>query len=374
MKIAFSATNPCHMYPLAREVAALGGLDCYYSGYPRRKLPGAAALPIRTHTWRTLLVYGSLRWVPVRFRPSNRTLFLWQDHGFDRWVARTMQPCDFLHAMPGQALETFRRARELGIHAVLNHATGPVREWVRIMEPEYRRVGLKLEEVCPFDAAYFAREDEEYGLSDYHCVASSVVRNQLVALGIDSERIWLTPYGADTALFHRRDRIDPPNFRIVFAGLAGLRKGVRTLLCALELVGKENWQVDLFGGDLPEVGHDLASYSGRTPLKLHGAISQEELAAVFRRSSVLVLPSLEEGFGLVVPQALNCGLPCIVSDRVGAKDLITHRQNGSVVPVENPEALAQELLWWSKNWHSVNEVWEWREPAKKLMEYSTNAR
>jgi glycosyltransferase involved in cell wall biosynthesis len=334
MTISFSATNPCHMFPMARAVAAHGSLGRYYSGYPAWKLAAPSAMRVRTHSLRTNVVYGLLRFAPERLRPSSRALFLWQDHGFDHWVGRHLDPCDFVHAMPGQALETFRAARRLGIQTVLNHATGPVREWVRIMEPEYARVGLRLTEVCPYDSAYFAREEEEYALADWHCAASSVVREQLLGLGIKAERIWQVPYGADESIFHR-DAVAPQEkgFRIVFAGQTGLRKGIRILLDALELTGREDWTVDFYGPVLGEAQRDLAAYRGRATLRFRGPVSQASLADAFRAGSVLVLPSLEEGFGLVVPQALACGLPAIVSDRVGARDLLRHRENGSVFPL-----------------------------------------
>ena len=233
--------------------------------------------------------------------------------------------------MPGQCLHTFKQAKTRGIRTVLNHATGPVREWVRVMEPEYARAGLRLTDVCPYDAAYFAREEKEYALADFHCAASTVVRDQLVGLGVTREKIWLVPYGADPAIFHRGENGPPRKFRIAFAGQVGLRKGLRTLLRALELAGRADWQMHFYGAVLGEAQHDLGSYRGATPLNFHGSVSQSALADAFRKSSVLVLPSLEEGFGLVVPQALNCGAPCIVSDRVGAQDLLRHHENGSIV-------------------------------------------
>ncbi len=127
-----------------------------------------------------------------------------------------------------------------------------------------------------------------------------------------------------------------------------MRKDIKTLLQAVELAG-QSWHVNFYGAVLGEAKQDLANYHGKAQLKFHGPVSQAALADAFRNAaSVLVLPSLEEGFGLVVPQALNCGVPCIVSDRVGAKDLIRHRENGSIFPVQNTEALLQELLWWEK--------------------------
>ncbi len=373
MKISFAATNPCHMWPTARAVAQHGALAHYYSGYPAWKLSDASPEILRAHSFRTNVVYGLLKYAPDWLRPSSRKLFLWQDHGFDRWTGRNLEPCDFIHAMPGQALHTFRAARKTGIRTVLNHATGPVREWVRIMQPEYDRIGLQLTDVCPYDAAYFAREDEEYALADFHCAASTVVRDQLIASGIAEEKVTVIPYGADTGprVFRRAENDAPPReFRILFAGQIGIRKGLRTLLEALTLCGKPEWRIDFVGAKLPESSQDLAAYRGPIPLEFHGTKSQEQLAAIMRASSVLVLPSLEEGFGLVVPQALNCGTPCIVSDRVGGKDLIRHGENGAIFPVGDSAALAQALRSFAENPRRTTDNHGWEDPARRLVEWS----
>ncbi len=376
MKLSFSATNPCHMWPLARAVAAEGALGHFYSGYPEWKL-AASGPHIRTHSLRTKIVYALLKYAPASLRPAPRTLFVWQDRGFDTAVARDLEECDFIHAMPGQALATFRAAKKRGIRTVLNHATGPVRNLVCIMRPEYERVGLRLEDECFYDAAYFAREDEEYELADYHCASSTVVRDQLVILGIPRERVWIVPYGADTTanVFKRRDNDEPPrDFRILFAGQICLRKGLKTLLDALTLVNRPDWRVDFVGSRSAEVARDFDAYCGATPLHFHGTMPQAELAERMRSSSVLVLPSLEEGFGLVVPQALNCGLPCIVSDNTGGKDCVRHRDNGSTFSTGSADALAAELTWWSEHPSRTNEHFTWTPGARTLIAESQEAR
>ena len=395
MKISLAATNPCHVYPFAVELAKVGALGAYYSGYPAWKLPGSDALPLRVHSLRTNVVYGLLKYAPERLRPSSRALFLWQDRGFDRWTGAHLEACDFIHGIPGQCLHIFRAAKKLGVRTVLNHATGPVRDWVKIMEPEYARAGLKLTDACPYDADYFRREDEEYALADFHCAASTVVRDQLIARGIEATRIWLVPYGADEAIFHRGLPLlrragqvagPPPDplaagaashgaqpFRIVFAGQVGLRKGLRTFLDALSLAARRDWCVEFFGAVLGEARADLDAYRGATPLTFHGAVSQQKLADGFRAGSVLVLPSLEEGFGLVVPQALSCGCPAIVSDRVGAKDLVRHRDNGSIFKTNDATALAAELIWWAENPRRTSDVLCWKMPAEILLSASRAA-
>lgn len=375
MKISLSATNPCHMWPFARAIAAEGALAHYYSGYPAWKLHGADAVSLRCHSFRTNVVYGLLKYAPAFLRPSSRSLFTWQDRGFDRRVGADLDGCDFIHAIPGQALHTFRAARKAGIRTVLNHATGPVRAWVEIMRPEYERIGMKLEDSCPYDEGYFARADEEYALADFHCAASTVVRDQLTALGIPRDRIWVAPYGADTGepVFTRSATPPSDGFRILFAGQVGLRKGLRTLLDALTLAARADWTIEFIGARLPESAHDLAAYKGATALTFTGNVSQRDLAARMRQSSVLVLPSLEEGFGLVVPQALNCGCPCIVSDRTGAKDIIRHRDNGSIVQASDAHALAAELAWWSANPGRTTDNFTWTPGARAIIAESVAA-
>ena len=66
---------------------------------------------------------------------------------------------------------------------------------------------------------------------------------------------------------------------------------------------------------------------------------------VLRGASVLVLPSVQDGFGLVVLEAMAAGLPVIVSDHVGAKDCVREGVDGFVVPVRDADAIAERLRW-----------------------------
>jgi glycosyltransferase involved in cell wall biosynthesis len=367
--LAFAATNPCHLYPLAQAASSLSRNVTFYSGYPKLRLSRPYPTHLHTHSARVLVTYGLLR-LPERFRPRSRTLFLWQDREFDRWVGEKLSKHDFVHAMPGQALETFRRAKELGIRTVLNHASGPSRNWIEIMREEYQRVGLTLDKATVYDESFLERESKEYELADLHCAASTIVKGQLAASGVSPERIWIVPYGADPNVFCPRTGSSAGQFRIIFAGYVSLRKGVVTLLNALQKLGRKDWRVDFYGGVAEEARPDIDSYSGEIPLYFHPPVSQNDLAQRMREASVLVLPSLEEGFGLVVPQALSCGTPSIVSEAVGAKDLIKNRENGSVFPVKNSETLSEELIFWASQQRRVTGDFSWTRPAETLLKLS----
>ncbi|WP_158277646.1 glycosyltransferase family 4 protein [Opitutus sp. ER46] len=350
--ISLSATNPCHLYDLATALHALSRLSRYYSGYPGWRLHPPAAFPLHVHSGRTLVTYGLLRLSPA-IRPSSPRLFRWQDAGFDRAVAHdlTSDGAAMLHALPGQAQATFTAARARGTKTVLNHASGPVRQQLELTAEEYSRVGLDHRDYHTFDASYFRQEEQEYALADWHCVASSVVRQQLVQCGVSPTRIWTVPYAAAPHLFHPpRTRENRDEHQIVFAGQYTLRKGLRIAFSAIEEVRATHpVTFALYGRRSPEAESTLARVASKPWVRLNGPLPQPRLAEVFRHAGMLVLPSWEEAFGLVVVQALACGLPCIVSDRVGASDLIIHRQNGSIFPAGDAAAMALEIAWWIEN-------------------------
>ena len=103
----------------------------------------------------------------------------------------------------------------------------------------------------------------------------------------------------------------------------------------------------VFAGDGPERAKldRIASELGISDrVRFLGFLNQSELPAAYRSADVFVLPSLFEPFGLVVNEAMLCGLPVVVSDRVGAKfDLVRNGENGYVYPAGNLEALAAIL-------------------------------
>lgn len=362
---AFAATNPCHVWDLARALYGLGLLGAFHSGYPRWRLNPPLGFPLRIHSRRTVLTYGLQR-LPEWLRPPDDSVFRWQDVGFDRQAAEHLESGEIFHGIPGQCLECFRVARGRGMVRVLSHASGPVEIQWELVRPEYERAGM----ACPRQAIlpewHLERVLEERALADIHCVASTIVKAQLIQVGIPSERISVVAYGADSFIFHKRDHVPEGPFRICFAGRQSLRKGIRVLLEALELAGPVEWEAHFVGVPLRETADSFRNYHGRALIHRHGAVPQSALARIFREMDVVVLPSAEEAFGLVVVQALNCGVPCVVSDRVGAADLIREGKNGSIVPFGDAEALLAALWAWSRRRLIVPDLYSWPRVAAEL--------
>jgi glycosyltransferase involved in cell wall biosynthesis len=76
----------------------------------------------------------------------------------------------------------------------------------------------------------------------------------------------------------------------------------------------------------------------------YGFVNQTELPAIYAAADAIVLPSRSETWGLVVNEAMACGLPAVVSDTVGcAPDLVEPRTTGAVFAMGNIAALAQAI-------------------------------
>ena len=137
-------------------------------------------------------------------------------------------------------------------------------------------------------------------------------------------------------------------YDIVYAGVLIPRKGVHHLLAAFA-------QVDCPQANLYLVGHpENATYTAELKAQAQelgiseqvffvGGVSQAELAAYLSRARVMVLPSLSEGLGRVVVEAMLCHTPVIASRVGGIPDMIRGGENGYLVPPEDVDALHNAL-------------------------------
>jgi glycosyltransferase involved in cell wall biosynthesis len=129
-------------------------------------------------------------------------------------------------------------------------------------------------------------------------------------------------------------------FRVLFVGYLTLLKGFRHLLTAWERLKLPGAELYLRGGtgDRPCrcILEDFRRRVEFTQDLDYGPVPYHEF-------SVLVLPSISEGFGLVVPEAMAAGLPVIVTENVGASDCVREGIDGFVIPPADPEALAERI-------------------------------
>jgi glycosyltransferase involved in cell wall biosynthesis len=197
-----------------------------------------------------------------------------------------------------------------------------------------------------------------FSLASAILVSSSGGVEYLKSLGFPSDRIFLVPTAVDNDWWtEQAAKVDRNAVRAawkipaegtvaLFCGKLQRWKGPMDLLEAFARANVPNSYL-IFAGDGPERNclERKATESGLADrVKFLGFVNQSQLPSTYCASDLFVLPSLFEPFGLVVNEAMLCGLPIAVSDRVGAKfDLVRQDENGYVFPVGDVEALTRIL-------------------------------
>ncbi len=263
---------------------------------------------------------------------------------FDRAVARRLAQLRprAVYAYEGGALQTFREARRLGI-LTLYEQPSCYWYWVRDLlrqeaerNPEYASLLPNLVD----SQQHLEWKDRELALADHVIVASRHVRGTL-APAVPDRKIRVVPYGSPPVRprqLSSADRSRP--LRVLFVGQLVQHKGIGYLLDAVAQLGSQV-ELTLVGKRFrPHPRVDEACRRWRW----FPTLPHNDVMNLMMQSDVLALPSLGEGFGLVVTEALACGLPVIVTPSVGAGDLIRDGREGFVVPVCSASAIAERLL------------------------------
>jgi glycosyltransferase involved in cell wall biosynthesis len=186
-------------------------------------------------------------------------------------------------------------------------------------------------------------------------------RQFYVNYGIDAERIFPAPHFVDNDRFAQQAReslSERDSLRagwkiadgatcFLFAGKLEPKKRVMDLLAAIQRARMNGASVHLLvtgAGELMDQASDFSQIHN-LPVTLTGFLNQTEITHAYAAADCLVLTSdYGETWGLVVNEAMACGLPAIVSDRVGCgPDLVEEGVTGGIFPCGDVNALARKL-------------------------------
>mgnify|MGYP005839975597 CR=1 FL=1 len=188
---------------------------------------------------------------------------------------------------------------------------------------------------------------------------SHALKERVVELGVNPERVHIIPNGVDTAQFVPPDEEERENL-ILFVGSLIERKGVRYLLRAMPAVFSDfpNYRLVVVG-DGPQAGflRTLADDLGLGErVTFVGFQPQDMIRSLMQRARLLVLPSLEEGMGVVLVEALACGTPIVASHVDGIRDVITPDVGVMVAPADSAALFAgvREVLGDPVRWKAMS--------------------
>ncbi len=337
-RVVLTTHGRFHSFDLARQLQHAGLLKAIYTPYPKFKLRD-------THVDRRLIrsfpavsaLHRALAGQPV---PAIVKSWLQYQSGtaIDRYVKLTRPECDILMALSGGGLASGRDLQARGGRYVCDRGSTHLRYQMRLLADEYDRVGIPF---VPVLERTIEREEDEYAAADAVTVPSSFALRSFVESGVDPAKMHKIPYGVDLSHFSPVTPKDP-DFRILFVGQLGVRKGIGYLIKAFRSASLRGAKLVLVGAQSTET-RALLRDADLIDVEFTGVLNRREVALQMSRASALVLPSIEEGFGMVMGQALACGCPVIATENTGAPDLFTDGKEGFIVPIRDNDAIAEAL-------------------------------
>ncbi|HET9212118.1 MAG TPA: glycosyltransferase family 4 protein [Thermoanaerobaculia bacterium] len=342
MRVLVTHPGRQHSHQAALALQKAGMLAGYWSGVPAAGLRRYAPVPLDPRL---------TRWFP--WTPALRRTGPWADFAacrlFDLWAARGLRKsgADAVIACEISALSTFREARRRGIAALLDapsihHAAQDRLHGTTDSPRLHRRI--------------VAVKDEEIALAGHILTVSELARETYLAAGVPPEKVHAVPLGADLKLFSPDGERRAGDLVFLFSGATIHRKGFDLLLEAFDRVRAANPAVRLrLIGPRGDAAHRL-DRRGTEGIDVLGPMPQPALAAEIRRADVLVLPSRNDSYGMVVAEALASGTPVLISEMVGAKDLVSEGKTGWIVPVGDAAALAERMAWCAGHPEAVRDL------------------
>ncbi len=280
---------------------------------------------------------------------------LWDrmSHSFDAVVAKRYVPhVQAVQCFEYTALRSFERAKALGVARILHLPSLDSLQFERIQQREKQQwaelVGTHDAYFDKMFARRYDRRRREIALADVIIANSSLTARSHIEAGADPAKVFVVPLAAppvdDSAVCELKG--DGRPLDVIWAGPFSLRKGAHYLLEAWRLLDAgQNARLHVYGQQqIP------ARLKGGIPenITFYGSVPKSVLFQAYHSADVLVFPTLSDGFGMVVVEAMAHGLPVITTDQAGAADLVTPR-NGLIVRAADPQALMQALQWCLEN-------------------------
>lgn len=252
------------------------------------------------------------------------------------------EPVDVVWGYNSSSLEVFEWAKRQGLTCVLDQSIGhPAAENAVLLAERDRHPAFFPPDFAGHDNAWIARNDAELALADRVIVGSAAAARTLTERGVPGRKIHVVPYGYDETVFPPPAERPPVRNRplsVLFVGTVGARKGMAYLLPAAARLPASIARITLVGRlDMPTTTFArYAQYVHHVP-----QIARADVLRHFQAADLFVFPSLFEGGGIVLAEALGAGLGILQGPEsgVGARDGV----DGRVMPRLDAAALADAI-------------------------------
>jgi glycosyltransferase involved in cell wall biosynthesis len=354
MKVAVVVHGRFFAFELARALLARGHDVTVFTNYPRWAAARFGLPPARV---RGCPVHGAMARLAWRARGWSRRAYpeAALHRLFGRWAASGVarEDWDVLLAWSGVAEEVLAALRGRGILGILVRGSAHIRAQSRLLEEEAVRTGADVDRPSGW---MIAREEREYALADRVMVLSSFARDTFVAEGVDPDRLCIIPPGVDVERFAphpetigaRCRRIERgERLRVLNVGSFSLQKGMWDMARVVSLLDRERFEFRFVGSVAPEARCVMKRLRSRATFDGH--CPESALPDRYAWGDVFVLPTIQDGYALVLRQAAASGLPILTTSHGAGRDLVDEGRTGWVLAARCAEQFAERLRWCDDN-------------------------
>jgi len=166
--------------------------------------------------------------------------------------------------------------------------------------------------------------------------------------GARENNIIIINNGADLERFSPKNRQKQKRYSIFSCRQLIPRKGMRVLIQAMPAILKKFPKATLRvagdGVERPELEKMITKLGIGKHVKLLGWVPNNKLPMHYNQSEVVVMPSLEEGFGIPAAEAMGCEKPVVATDAGGLPEVVSDGKTGLIVPKGNSQAIAGAII------------------------------
>jgi glycosyltransferase involved in cell wall biosynthesis len=305
--------------------------------------PGALQRPVPANVRVSpTLARGKVR-LPYKLLGTMRTIAL-HDWIVSRRIEKLAGQIDIIHAWPLGSLQTLKTAARLGIPTVLERPNANTRFAYEVVQKECERLGVALppDHEHAYNADKLRKEEDEYRLAYRLLCPSDFTVKTFLEQGFPQEQLARHIYGYDETVYYPdvKPRDTKRGLTMLFVGVCAVRKGVHYALEAwLRSPAHRDGTFLIAGEFLPAYAEKLSSMLSHPSVRVLG--HRDDVPELLRQSDILVLPSIEEGFGLVCTEAMGSGCVPVVSE--AGTDICKHLDNALVHRVGDVDALTQHI-------------------------------
>lgn len=350
MKVNIAVCGKFHFHNYVKYIDQQGLLNRFY--YSHKLTTNSRSLSVRRNKLVNVWVKEYLIHLHLRLFDNRGTEYFLPFY-HDLWqalVKRRFSQCDIFHVMlHGTARKLIEKAKK-GNSVVVGEPVNSHPEVLNaILNEEYELLSIKRKLNIQKSQRRLIQEVE---MCDHLLVASRFIGDSFIQKGFASERVHIIPYGVDLRYFSPLSQEEKlqcdSKFRVICVAQISPRKGQVYLLKAWKKLNLPNSELLLIGAISHDMKSVLADYEGF--FRHIPNVPNRKLRDYYGRSSVFVLPTVEDGFGVVISEAMACGLPVITTTNAGASEIIEHGKEGFIVPIRSPEEIAGylELLYRNK--------------------------